>query len=118
MKKIPIHKVLRAGLAIYILCFSIGICFIVKARTDYKPSSPTITDQLTFEGGTSGDGDQSKSKTRFGSRFVSEEDDDDSDKGFYGDIIVLRENSGYGLVESNSAYLTNPRNIPTPPPWC
>lgn len=118
MQKVTVHKVLLFGMSIYILCLSVGFSFAVKKTSENRVTSPSIISQITLADDAGHNSNDSKSKKRFGSGFVAEEDDDDSANNLYFNTIAIVETHNYNLIASISVYCPNPRNIPTPPPWC
>lgn len=74
---------------------------------------------IVFIGEDTGESNQdSNPKKKFGSRWIGEEDDDDSAKHFLSDLLSIPVCFLDASLKLVVGYTSNPRTVNTPPPWC
>lgn len=109
-------NVQKAALFIYLVSLAIGIYYTAHTITKETTVSSDIIAELVVDNIPNESDQDSKSKKKFGYQFFGEEDDDDSAREFYCERVTLPRFAGYTSPNKRSVYLSNPRNINTPPP--
>lgn len=106
------------GLAIYIFSLAFVISCTTRNLRNISGNQPDIATVFPINDTAEGGDQESKEPNKFGLNFVGEEDDDDSAKNYYWDPVSNIEFIASSAANPIIGFLSNPRNVNTPPPWC
>ena len=105
-------------MSIYFLCISLGVFFAIKSSVESKISNHDIIYLLCVDGDSEDTNEDSKAKKRLGSQLEVDEDEDDSARDLFNELMFHFECTFSFLQKPVTSYSSSDKDITTPPPWC